>query len=146
MILSGVARLGKDAEVRFTPGGDAVSNLSLAFNYGKKDDKGHRPTTWVDAALWGKRAEALAEYLTKGTAVDVVINDVRIETYEGRNGKGFSLRGNVLSIEFAGGKSDKKEGGEPDPAGPEKAPAETANPAEKGAGKFDDFEDDLPFN
>ena len=38
----GMARLGRDAELRYTPNGDAVCNLSLAFSYGKKDDSGRR--------------------------------------------------------------------------------------------------------
>ena len=63
----GLARIGRDAEIRHTAGGDAVASLSLAFTYGRKGEDGKRPTQWVDASLWGKRAEALAQYLTKGS-------------------------------------------------------------------------------
>ena len=63
MKANGLARIGKDAEVRFTPGGTAVANVSLAFTYGKKSDDGKRPTQWVDASLWGQRAESLAPYI-----------------------------------------------------------------------------------
>jgi len=56
----GLARIGRDAEIRFTPGGEAVAGLSLAFTYRVK---GEKCTQWVDGSLWGKRAEALAPYL-----------------------------------------------------------------------------------
>ena len=60
MKAQGLARIGKDAEVRFTPGGTAVANVSLAFTYGKKGDDGKRQTQWVDASIWGQRAEPMA--------------------------------------------------------------------------------------
>lgn len=67
MILTGLARLGADAEVRYTQGGDPVANLSLAWNYGRKDDQGKRQSQWISSSLWGDRAVSLQQYLTKGT-------------------------------------------------------------------------------
>ena len=105
MILTGYCRLGKDAELRYTQGDNptAVANLALAFNYGRKGEDGKRPTQWVDASLWGQRAETLAEYLLKATGLSVVLEDVHIETYQ-RNGggEGSKLVGRVVLIEFAG--------------------------------------------
>lgn len=103
MILTALARLGKDAETRFTPNGDAVANLALAINYGRKGDDGNRPTQWVDASLWGKRAESLAPHLTKGKLLFVALEEPHIETYEGKNGTGAKLVARVLNLEFAGG-------------------------------------------
>ncbi|WP_334166294.1 single-stranded DNA-binding protein [Achromobacter mucicolens] len=80
--LFGLARIGRDAVVRHTQGGEPVANLALPFAYGKKDADGKRPTQWVDASLWGQRAEALAPYLTVGVKVSVTIDEVHIETYE----------------------------------------------------------------
>ena len=73
MRANGLARIGKDAEVRYSPNGDAIANLSLAFTYGKKGTDGKRPTQWVDATLWGKRAESLAPYLKKGGQIVVYL-------------------------------------------------------------------------
>ena len=56
----GLARIGRDVELRTTQSGETVAGLSLAFSFGKKGADGKRPTQWVDASLWGKRAEALA--------------------------------------------------------------------------------------
>jgi len=109
--LIGIANLGRDAELRYTPNGQAVMNLALAFNYGRKDESGNRPTQWVDGALWGQRAEHLAEYMTRGQKVYVVIDDIHIETYEGQNGPGHKLMGNISTIEFAGAPRSQDEGG-----------------------------------
>lgn len=107
MILTGLARLGRDCEVRFTQQGDPVGSLSLAFNYGRKDAEGNRPTQWVSASLWGNRVETLQPYLTQGTLLDVVLEDVHIEAYKKNDGTmGSALRAKVLSLEFAGGKRD----------------------------------------
>jgi single stranded DNA-binding protein (ssb) len=114
MILTGLARLGRDAEVRYTPDGTPVANLSLAFNYGRKGDDGHRPTQWLDAQLWGQRAESLSEYLTKGTAVSVVLEDPHVETYDKRDGgQGYALRARVVSLEFAGGGESRQQQSQP---------------------------------
>lgn len=104
-ILTGFMRLGRDAEIRKV-GGDSVCNLALAYNHGKKADN---LTQWVDASLWGKRAEALAQYLTKGTGVVVTLSDPAIRTYKKKDGsEGFTLAGNVIDLTFAGG-GEKKE-------------------------------------
>lgn len=130
----GVFRLGRDAEVRHTAGGDAVCNLSLAFNYGKKQSDGNRPSQWIDASLWGKRAESLAQYLTKGAQVYAVISDPHIEEYEGRNGKGHKLAGTVIELEFAGGKREEA-------AAP--APKQETKPGANVPAA--DYNDDIPF-
>jgi len=49
--LFGLARIGRDAELRFTIANDPVASVSLAFSYGKKDADGKRSTEWVDASL-----------------------------------------------------------------------------------------------
>ena len=125
MILTGLARLGRDAEVRHLPEGTAVANLSLAYNYGKKDSEGKRPTQWVNAALWGERAEKLAEYLTKGSLISVVLEDVCIESYERKDGggTGTNLKARIVSIEFAGGKREES------PAQERTQPAATKPPS-----------------
>jgi single-strand DNA-binding protein len=102
MNLIGLARLGRDIELRNLNDGTAVGNLSLAFNYGKKGQDGKRPSQWVDAAIFGDRATKLAGYLTKGTQVCVVLSDPHIETYEKKDGgMGFKLAAKVDSLEFA---------------------------------------------
>lgn len=100
MKMIGNARIGRDAEVRYTGSGQAVAELSLAVDYGRKGEDGKRPTQWVNASLWGKQAESMTPYLVKGTVVFVVLRDAHIETYEGKNGAGHKLVASVESIDF----------------------------------------------
>ena len=140
MILTGIARLGADVVVRYTPSGEAVANLSLAFNYGKKDNDGKRPSQWIDASLWGKRVDALAPYLTKGASVSVVLTEPHVETFEGRNGPGHKLVARVLEIEFAGGRRDDAQS-----AAPNQQQRKPSVAAPTGGSGFDDLADDEPF-
>src|SRR5437868_11479710 len=76
-----VGNLGRDAELRYTPGGAAVAKFSLATTE-KWTDKAGSPqerTEWHNIDLWGKQAETLAEYLRKGKQVYV---EGRLQTDE----------------------------------------------------------------
>lgn len=135
--LYGLARLGRDAEVRYTPSGDAVANLSLAFTYGRKGNDGKRPTQWVDGSLWGKLAEAIAPYLLKGGLVAVTLEDVHLETFTKSDGTSSTkLTGKVSAIELAGGN-------------PANAPTEpvrqaAASPARR-SNRMEETDQDIPF-
>lgn len=67
-----VGRLTRDAELKYTPSGSAVASMSVAINKRRKNGE-----QWVDEAhffdvvLWGKSAEGLAPYLTKGKQIGV---------------------------------------------------------------------------
>lgn len=135
----GLARLGRDAEIRTTSQGESVATLALAFSYGRKGSDGKRPTQWVDGALWGKRAEALAPYLLKGGLVSVLLEDVHIETYQGKNGEASKLVGRVVDVELAGG-GERTASHAP---APRAAPA--PRPAPSAGSGFEDMTDDVPF-
>jgi single-strand DNA-binding protein len=68
-----VGNLGRDAELRYTPGGAAVATLNLATTEVWNDKGGQRQekTEWHRVVLWGKQAESLQEYLTKGKQIYV---------------------------------------------------------------------------
>ena len=68
-----VGNLGRDAELRYTPGGAAVATLNLATTEVWNDKGGQRQekTEWHRVILWGKQAETLQEYLTKGKQIYV---------------------------------------------------------------------------
>jgi single-strand DNA-binding protein len=103
MQLIGLCRLGRDAELRSTSTGDHVANLSLAFNYGKKGADGKKPTQWVDATLWGRMAESLSPYCTRGKSLHVTIDDAHIESFTKPDGTtATKLTGRVSNLEFAG--------------------------------------------
>jgi single-strand DNA-binding protein len=66
-----VGNLGRDAELRYTPGGAAVATLNMATTEVWNDKGGQRQekTEWHRIVLWGKTAESLNEYLTKGKQI-----------------------------------------------------------------------------
>ena len=68
-----VGNLGRDAELRYTPGGAAVATLNMATTEVWNDKAGQRQekTEWHRVVLWGKIAESLTEYLTKGKQIYV---------------------------------------------------------------------------
>lgn len=133
MKAQGLARIGKDAEVRFTPGGTAVANVSLAFTYGKKGD---RPTQWVDASIWGQRAEPMAPYLTKGKQIVAYLEDVHLQTYtKGDGTTNTKMVARLADLEFVSDGSDHK---------PTQKPQSAPQSKPQGSG-FDDFPDDIEF-
>lgn len=147
--IQGLFRIGRDAELRYTPGGDAVINLALAYNYGKKADN---TSQWVDASLWGKRAESLAGYLVKGQQVFAVISDPHIETFQKRDGgEGYKLVGRVMDIEFAGSRPAAQQANQPPAQQPAPSQRQPQRPAPNqyaqatGGGMADFDEPDIPF-
>ena len=101
VILTG--NLGKDAEMRFTPTGTAILNFSLPIDIGFGEKK---ETMWVRCAMFGDRAQKLAEHLTKGKGVQVV-GEFRMPTiYEGKNGNTVNMDFNVNQLFFVGGAKD----------------------------------------
>lgn len=66
-----VGRLGKDPETRYTSGGQAVCNFSVATDETYKDRAGQRQkrTEWHRIVMWGKLAEIAQQYLKKGALV-----------------------------------------------------------------------------
>lgn len=140
--LTGLFTLGRDAETRVTGSGTTVVQLAVAYNYGRKGEDGKKPSQWVRASMFGKQAETLAPYLTKGKQVSLVIRDLHIATFQKQDGStGTSLEGVADFDDFA--RSPKQEGAAPAPA-PRPAPAPP--PAQRSAGSgFDDMDSDIPF-
>ena len=67
-----VGNLGKDPEIRYAPNGSAVANITLATSESWKDKatgEKQEKTEWHRVVLWGKTAESLSEYLTKGKQI-----------------------------------------------------------------------------
>lgn len=82
-----VGNLGRDAELRYTAGGAAVSTFSIATTERFNDRDGNRKedTQWHRIVMWGKLAETLTEYLTKGKQV-YVEGKIMTREWEGKDG------------------------------------------------------------
>ena len=66
-----VGNLGRDPEMRYTPGGQAVTNFSVATNrqYTASDGQQVKETIWFRVSTWGKTAENCNQFLKKGSKV-----------------------------------------------------------------------------
>lgn len=61
-----IGRLTKDPELRFTPSGTAVSTITLAIDRRVTSKDQQKNTDFIQVIIWGKQAEATANYITKG--------------------------------------------------------------------------------
>lgn len=76
-----IGRLGKDIEMRVTQSGKTVASFSLAVNDAFDKERTH----WIDCVIWGKGAEILEQYTSKGSQVGVSGN-IQTRNYEDNNG------------------------------------------------------------
>ena len=120
--------LGRDAELKYLNNGDPICNFSVADSQGR--DKG---TIWWNCTLFGKRAEALSQYLTKGQSVTVVgtVTEREWQDKEGAKRKSMDVR--VSEIALQGGRKESE-------------PQEERRTAPKPAPAQESFDDDsIPF-
>ena len=126
-------RLGRDAELKHGPTGTPLLKFSIASD-GR--DGREKVTTWVSCVIFGKRAEALAQYLLKGTAVHVT-GEGEINSYTTKDGTHkaeFSIK--VSDVAMLGGGKPADAGG--------RSGGEYDRPSGNGAAsEFDDG--DVPF-
>ena len=121
-----IGRLGKDPELRYSPGGDAFCNFSIACGWKTKDKEG---AEWVRATAFGKLAEICGQYLKKGSQVYIA---GRLTTRKWKNKEGvdqYSTEINVDQMQMLGGKSE----------------SDAPPVARKTAETIDDMDSDLPF-
>jgi single-strand DNA-binding protein len=137
-----VGNLGRDAEIRYTPGGAAVSKFSIATTEVWNDKSGQRQerTEWHNIDLWGKQAESLSEYLLKGKQVYI---EGRLQTDEYTDKEGIKRKSTKVRCDKLvllgggggrGGSVDRSSSGDSmgsSPSGPEMSEALT--------------DDDIPF-
>jgi single-strand DNA-binding protein len=130
LIIAGT--VGKDAELRRTNNGDAVLGFSVAVDQGKDKNGNKRETKWYDASLWGKRAESLQSYITKGTKLTLQGRPTARE-HQGKVYMGIA----VNDLTFMGG--SQRDSGQNDVAGGSAYGASTGGFNEDMGG------DDIPF-
>ena len=147
MPLSEFGRIGRDAELRYTANGDAVCNIPVAVDYGRKGQDGKKPTQWYDVTLWGKQAEGLAPFLLKGKQVFFSGSDLHVETFQKGDGtQGSKLICRASEIKFASDGSQQA-GAPAQQAQRQPRQPQTQSAARKAAqpAGSDDFDDEIPF-
>ena len=103
-----VGRLGRDPETRYTSGGQAVANFSVATDESYKDRNGERQkrTEWHKIVVWGKQAEIAQQYLKKGAQIYLEgrIQSREWQDKEGQKRTSFEIVAN--SFRMLGGRGD----------------------------------------
>jgi single-strand DNA-binding protein len=151
-----LGNLGADPELRMTSGGQAVLKRRLATSetYVDKNRQRQERTEWHNVVIWGKRAEALAKILTKGTRI-FVEGGLRTSSYEDRDGNK-RYRTEVVSTNIllqgsggGGGGGGRGGGGYKDAGPPDDDMSEgyrSQSGPPQGGGDFPDTDDDdIPF-
>lgn len=101
-----VGRLVRDAEMKYTSGGMAISKFAIAVNRSvKKGDKWEDEASFLDCAMFGKRAESVNQYLVKGQ--QVAIEGQLIQQRWEKDGQNHSkIEINVDNLQLVGGKKE----------------------------------------
>ncbi|MEP7082841.1 MAG: single-stranded DNA-binding protein [Chloroflexota bacterium] len=148
-----IGNLGADPELRYTPGGKAVTELRVAVNDNRKGPDGEwiEETLWFRVSVWEQQAERMAEQLRKGNKI-YAEGQLRVREYEARDGQ----KRTSLELAFARVVNLERRPRDEAAAGfdEERAPGADAPPAVKprGAGQASSSApreemdvDDIPF-
>jgi single-strand DNA-binding protein len=81
-----VGRLTKSPELKITPGGTSVVNVTVAVNRQFKNQKGEIEADFVQCTLWEKTAENTAQYCQKGSLIGIT-GRIQTRSYENPEGK-----------------------------------------------------------
>ena len=145
-----VGRLTKDPELRTISTGNTTCSFTVAVNRQFTNAQGERETDFINCVIWGKQAENLCKYCTKGSLIGVQ-GRIQTRNYDGQDGKKvYVTEVSAQNVSFLGFKNSNEvpsfDGGN---ANVNQAPIETTDITED---PFKDFgsevvlsDDDLPF-
>ena len=133
-----VGNLGANPEVRYTQGGQTVANLRIATTERWTDKSGQKQeaTEWHRVVVWGRQAEIVSQYLTKGRQV-YIEGRIRTRQWQDQSGqKRYSTEIVAQNVQMLGSRAER---------GPEEeaAPVAAEEPAAADFGPGPD--DDIPF-
>lgn len=131
-----VGNLGRDPEMRYTPGGQTVTSFPVATNrqYTASDGTQVKETIWFRITVWGRMAEVCNQYLSKGRSVLI---EGRLnpdpetggpKVWQGQSGPGASYEVTANTVKFLSGRGD-----------------ETSYQSEGSHGQVSDEGDAIPF-
>jgi single-strand DNA-binding protein len=148
-----LGNLGADPELRMTNGGQAVLKMRLATSetYLDRDRVRQERTEWHNVVVWGRRAEALSKFLTKGSRL-FVEGGLRTSSYQDRDGNKryrTEVVANNIILAGGGGGRGPARGGD-DYGGPPDSGSSSSGRSEGGGAYGDDYggggdDDDIPF-
>ena len=149
-----IGNLTRDPELRHTPKGTAVSEISMAINRVWNNDQGQKQeeTTFVEVTLWGRQAELAQQYLTKGRPV-YIEGRLNLDTWDDKEtGKKRSklrvIGENMQFLSSGTGAGGGGGGGSSERSSQASTPPQRSNSAQgASAASADDYQedDDIPF-
>jgi single-strand DNA-binding protein len=146
-----IGNLTRDPELRHTPKGTAVSELSLAINRVWNNDQGQKQeeTTFVEVTLWGRQAELAQQYLTKGRPV-YIEGRLQLDSWDdketGKKRSKLRVIGENMQFLSSGSGAGSSSGGSQQTSRPPQQ-QRSGPPQGASAAPADDFQedDDIPF-
>jgi single-strand DNA-binding protein len=130
-----IGRLTRNADLKYTAGGQAVDKFSIAVNRRKRqgDDWVDEPN-FFDVVVWGKQAETLHQYLVKGKMI-AIDGELRQDRWQqdGQNRSKVEIIANI--IQLLGGQQQQEN----------QRDQETEQPAQQESESANDFTKDIPF-
>ena len=137
-----IGNLGKDPELTYSQGGLAIAKFTLATTEGRKTAEGNweDQTEWHRIVFFGKTAESVGQYLTKGSQV-YVEGKIHYDSYESEGVKRYTTEIIGFKMQMLGRREDSQGQGYQQPSQP-RPPADRGAPPGADNGEY---EDDLPF-
>ena len=139
-----IGRLGKDPEMRYMPNGTAVASLSIACSESWKDKQSgekQERTEWVNLTAFGKLAEIIEKYVTKGSQI-YVSGKMKTEKWQDKAGATrYTTKVIIDRMQMLGSRNNQSSSS----TAPASTPASAASPAPASSSIDDDFDDDIPF-
>jgi len=142
-----IGNLTRDPQLRYTPSQMAVCDLGLAVNrrWNSKDGQQREETAFVNCTAWGRQAETIQKYMSKGQPM-LVEGRLTWHQWDGPDGKKRSkLEVTVERFQFLGGRRDAAEAGGPRGGGGAGAPSRDAD-RQQTSGEQEQKTPDYDFN
>lgn len=139
-----IGRLGKPIELKYTAGGSAVANFSIACGDDYKDKNGQKveQTNWINCVSFGKSAEILAQYTDKGSQLFVQGKQTTRKWQDQSVADRYTTEINVNNFQFLSSNSDSNQGRTRQQQKPVVPKTQTN---QSDAQPVDDGFDDIPF-
>jgi single-strand DNA-binding protein len=139
-----MGNLTRDPELRYLQSGMAVTDIGMAVNDRRKTANGEwvEEVTFVDVTVWGRTAETLCEYLTKGSPL-LVEGRLKLDTWEKDGQKHSKMKVVCERMQMVGGRGQGGGGG-PQTGGGSRAPQRSSGPSQYNQSAPPDFVDDGP--
>jgi single-strand DNA-binding protein len=147
-----IGNIGKDPETRFSAGGGAITNITLATSESWKDKQtgeNQERTEWHRVVFFGRLGEIAGEYLKKGSKV-YVEGSLRTREWEKDGVKRYTTEIVASELQMLDGRANSGSGGDFSASSGGSSRSSTSNPSRQqepsaSPAGFDQFDDDIPF-